>query len=315
MQRQTRDKLLIVTVSALALALLLVTNTACHSFWPGADGAQPAAQPLPTSYTGDTVTHFTQLAADDIEAYDDLIVVDDATVSGDLSAAGVLTVNPAPAAGSGGDLLDITDSFGIADGSDAMVGIDLNLTGANHTGSGNTLYGLDLDLQLSDANCTEAAIDLTDTDWDYGIQSALDQENLLIPSVRYSNVITTSNGALWTIGATEVWYIDRVICNVTTNFDCTGDDCTIEIGLTGGDIDGFLDLDDGELQTTDAEIAGLTAGWQGFGSTDTRGAFFAAGAGVILSNDTIDIKIEDNSDQSDPTAGAATCYLFYTRLQ
>jgi hypothetical protein len=144
---------------------------------------------------------------------------------------------------------------------------------------------------------------------------AIGTENLRLPTIESSTVITSSNGAMWTVGATEVWWIDRVFCNITTNFDCTGDDCTIEIGLTGGDIDGFLDLDDAELQTTDAEIAGLTAGWQGFGSTDTRGAFFAAGGGVILSNDTIDIKIEDNSDQSNPTAGAATCYIVYTRLQ
>ncbi len=140
-------------------------------------------------------------------------------------------------------------------------------------------------------------------------------ENLRLPTIESATIITSTNGALWTVGATEVWYIDRVFCNVTTNFDCTGDDCTIEIGLTGGDIDGFLDLDDAELQTTDAEIAGLTASWQGFGSTDTRGAFFAAGGGVILKNDTIDIKIEDTSATTNPTAGAATCYIVYTRLQ
>jgi hypothetical protein len=144
---------------------------------------------------------------------------------------------------------------------------------------------------------------------------AIGTENLRLPTIESATIITTTDGAIWTVGATEVWWIDRVFCNVTTNFDCTGDDCTIEIGLTGGDIDGFLDLDDGELQTTDAEIAGLTAGWQGFGSTDTRGAFFAAGGGVILANDTIDIKIEDNSASTNPTAGAATCYVVYTRLQ
>ncbi len=95
-------------------------------------------------------------------------------------ATDVFAVKEAPAAGSGGDLVDVTDTFAIANGSDAMVGIDVNITGANHTGSGNTLYGLDLDLTTADANCTEAAIDLTDTDWDYGIQSALNQENLLL---------------------------------------------------------------------------------------------------------------------------------------
>ena len=144
---------------------------------------------------------------------------------------------------------------------------------------------------------------------------AIGVENLRLPTIDSATIITTTNAALWTVGAAEIWWIDRIFCNVTTNFDCTGDDCTIEIGLTGGDIDGFLDLDDAELQAADAEIAGLTAGWQGFGSTDTRGTFFAAGGGVILGNDTIDIVLEDNSASTNPTAGAATCYIVYTRLQ
>ena len=233
----------------------------------------------------------------------------------DSGGTDVIAMQVAEQAAQSWDFIDITDGLPILDGSDTIIGIDMNLTGANHTGSSNVIYGIDLDLTTADAQAEEVAIELTDTDWDTGIKSVLDLEHILLPSVDSATVITTTDGALWTVGATEVWYIDRVFCNVTTNFDCTGDDCTIEIGLTGGDIDGFLDLDDAELQTTDAEIAGLTAGWQGFGSTDTRGAFFAAGGGVILGNDTVDIKIEDNSDQSNPTAGAATCYIVYTRLQ
>jgi hypothetical protein len=233
----------------------------------------------------------------------------------DSGGTDVFAVHVAELAAESWDFVDITDGLPILDGSDTVIGIDMNLTGANHTGSSNYIYGLDLDLTTADAQATEVAIELSDTDWDTGIQSALNLENILLPTVASASVITTTDGALWTVGATEVWYIDRVFCNVTTNFDCTGDDCTIEIGLTGGDIDGFLDLDDAELQTTDAEISGLTAGWQGFGSTDTRGAFFAAGGGVILGNDTVDIKIEDNSASTNPTAGAATCYIVYTRLQ
>jgi hypothetical protein len=192
------------------------------------------------------------------------------------------------------------------------LGEDLDVTGTSELDGGFTVDDTAFIVADTSGNMTTAG---TATFTGAMSGPAIGTENLRLPTIESSTVITSSDGAMWTVGASEVWWIDRVFCNVTTNFDCTGDDCTIEIGLTGGDIDGFLDLDDGELQTTDAEIAGLTAGWQGFGSTDTRGAFFAAGGGVILANDTIDIKIEDNSDQSNPTAGAATCYSFYTRLQ
>jgi len=151
-------------------------------------------------------------------------------------------------------------------------------------------------------------------DVDGVMTNAEDLEHILFPSIMTESIITTTDGAVWTVGASDHWYIDRLFCNVTTNFDCTGDDCTMNFGLSGGDVDGFLDLDDAELQTSDAEVTGLAAGWQGFGSTDTRGAFFAAGGGVVMTNDTIDVVIEDASDNSNPTAGAATCYLVYTRL-
>lgn len=183
--------------------------------------------------------------------------------------------------------LTLTDDLAVAD--DATITDDLAVTGASTFAAG-TFSGI----------VTGPAIGV---------------ENIRLPTIDSATIITSTDGALWTIGASEIWWIDRVFCNVTTNFDCTGDDCTIEIGLTGGDIDGFLDLDDAELQAADAEISGLTAGWQGFGSTDTRGAFFAAGGGVILGNDTIDIVLEDNSGSTDPAAGAATCYIVYTRLQ
>ena len=139
---------------------------------------------------------------------------------------------------------------------------------------------------------------------------AIGTENLRLPTIDSASIITSTDAALWTVGATEVWYIERVFCNVTTNFDCTGDDCTLNIGPSG-DADGLLDLDDAELQAADVEVTGLPAGWQGFGSTDTRGALLAAGSGVILANETITGTVGGTS----PAAGAATCYVVYTRLQ
>lgn len=75
------------------------------------------------------------------------------------------------AAGSGGDMLDLAHTFAAMDGSDTSLGIDLNLTGADATGTGNLLYGLDADLTTADAQVTEKAIDVSDTDWDYAIDT------------------------------------------------------------------------------------------------------------------------------------------------
>lgn len=102
--------------------------------------------------------------------------------------------------------------------------------------------------------------------------------------------------------------------SVTTNFDCDGDDCTLQIG-DDGDVNGLLDLADAELQTTDTEGTGAPAGWQGFMSSDTVGAYLAQGLGfVYLGAQTIDIAIDDTG-ATDPSAGAATVYIVYTRVQ
>jgi hypothetical protein len=241
-----------------------------------------------------------------------------ALVVEDSAGTDVAAFSVAPVAAGSFDLLDLTDTTPILDGSDTVNGIDINLTGANHTGSGNTITGIDIDLTTADAQADEIAIELSDTDWDTGIKGAYGLEHIGLPTIASTAVATDTDGAIWTIGDGEIWYIHTLFCNVTTNFDCTGDDCTIEIG-DGGDIDGLLDLDDAELQTTDTEGTGAGAGWQGFMSTDTVGAYVSNGVGYVYAPsgaaETIDIKIEDNSDQSDPTAGAATCYLVYTRLE
>ena len=83
----------------------------------------------------------------------------------------VAIFNEPAAAGSGGDIWDITATFLAMDGSDTSLGMDINLTGANATGTTNLLYGIDLDLTTADAQVTEKAIDLNDSDWDYAIDA------------------------------------------------------------------------------------------------------------------------------------------------
>jgi hypothetical protein len=217
-----------------------------------------------------------------------------------------------PVAASEGDtnFTNLVTSGDIEVGDDLTVADDIDVSGSVELDGGFTVDDTAFVVADTTGN-TSIAGTLSVTGAVTG--PAIGTENLRLPTIDSASVITSTDGALWTVGATEVWYIHRVFCNVTTNFDCDGDDCTLDIG-DGTDADGFLDLDDGELQTTDAEISGLPTGWQGFGSTDTRGAYLAAGGGVIESNDTIDITVADTGG-TDPTAGAATCYIVYTRLQ
>jgi len=186
--------------------------------------------------------------------------------------------------------------------------------GTYATADGENDLGIEGDLEAN------GALDINGTaTFRAGIVNSLSQENTgSLPSVFSTAIATDTDGALWTIADGEIWLVHQVFCQITTNFDCTGDDCILHIG-DGNDEDGLLDLDDGELQAADTEGTGAAAGWQGFMSTDTRGAYFTYANSFIYAPsgaaETIDIKIEDSSDNSDPTAGAGTCYVHYTRLQ
>jgi hypothetical protein len=241
-------------------------------------------------------THFTNVSAEDLTATDDLTVTDDASIGGaatitdDLAVGGDATVTGAVSA----EQLTTTD--------DATVTDDLGVTGDTTIGG-----GLDVD----------GTSNLDDVDIDGVTNLVTGTEHIGLPSILSTAILSDTDGALWTIGDGEIWIIHNVYCHVTTNFDCDGDDCTLQIG-DGSDPNGLLDLVDAELQTTDVDVANGAAGWQGYGA-DTIGAYLAAGAGFIYNPsgaaETIDVDIEDTSGSTDPSAGAATCYLVYTRVQ
>jgi len=145
-----------------------------------------------------------------------------------------------------------------------------------------------------------------------GYQTAFDTEHLRLPTVSDVAVTYQSSGALWTIGDGEIWIVHSVLIDVGTNFDCTGDNCTLQIG-DGNDTNGLLDLVDAEMQAADTEGTGFAAGWQGQLAA-TKGAYLVDSDFVYApsgSAETIDIAIGG----TDPAAGAATVYLIYTRIQ
>ena len=142
------------------------------------------------------------------------------------------------------------------------------------------------------------------------ITAPIDTNHVGLPSIQ-STVITTDTTNVFTVGATEVWFITALYCNVTTNFDCTGDNCTLIIG-DGNDTNGFLILTDAEMQAADAEITGATAGWKGQHS-DSVGAYLAHASanGFVYTNDGIDADFGGTGVEN----GSMTCYVVYTRIQ
>jgi len=126
---------------------------------------------------------------------------------------------------------------------------------------------------------------------------------------------TASSGGtvtLFTVGASEQWYVRSLLIEVTTNFDATGDDVTLDIG-DGNDADGFCVLVDAELQTADTEGTGFAAGWQ-CQVAATRGVYQDGTGGFMYDGtDTIDAVIAETSGAT-ITAGAATAHIWYTRI-
>lgn len=119
---------------------------------------------------------------------------------------------------------------------------------------------------------------------------------------------------LATIGAGETWIVHGVWLDVTSNFNCTGDDCVMVIG-DGNDADGFCVLADAELQSADTEGTGWSAGWQ-CQVAATRGVYQDGTGGFVYdeaSTETIDAVM--SASGNDFSAGAATAHILYTRIQ
>jgi hypothetical protein len=159
----------------------------------------------------------------DINAGTSLILaVDDTTVA---------TLADPAAAGSGGDIWDLTATFAAMDGSDTSLGIDINITGADHAGTSNILTGIDLDLTTADAQVTEKAIDVSDSTWDMAIDAGV------VPIVstaqtfmddffgdtlldEYTELSGTDPQAVQAIGGNAVQYGEYQITSGDDNTNC-----------------------------------------------------------------------------------------------
>ena len=150
--------------------------------------------------------------------------------------------------------------------------LTVDLAIGNATGGTNAVNAIQIDSITGDAEVTETAINV-DSGFDVGIDVAAGVTNLRVPSVCSNTLANTDTSAktLCTVPDGEVWIIHAVLVNVTTNFDCTGDDCTLQVG-DGNDANGLADLVDAEVQTTNTEVTNGAAGWAGQ-TTGTKGVY------------------------------------------
>ena len=88
----------------------------------------------------------------------------------DNTWTGTQTITKVNAAGGSADVLTLSGTLGIMNGSDTFRGIYLNYTNANHTGVSNVVTGMYVGAITGDADATERGI-LVDQGWDEGIAS------------------------------------------------------------------------------------------------------------------------------------------------
>ena len=202
---------------------------------------------------------------------------------------------------------------------DGAVKIDGGLVyiggGTYATANGDNDLGVAGDLEVDGAIDADGALTVA------GVTSlAVGTEHIGIPSVVTVAITYTAGaggtGTVATITDGEIWFVHAVFVQTTTSFDATGDDATLTVG-DGNDADGFLALADASLQSGFTEDTGFAAGWAGIenGSagaytTDDGGPFVYAPSGA---DETIDWATAAAGD--DLSAGAATIYVYYTRIQ
>jgi hypothetical protein len=198
--------------------------------------------------------------------------------------------------------------------------ITIDLAIGDSSGGTNVVRAIQVDGISADADVSETALNIG-AGWDVGINIPLTMENLgALKTISATNITygagAGGNGTIATISDGEIWFVHSVFVRTTTNFDCAGDDCTLTIG-DDLDVDGFITASDAELQATFTEATGYAAGWYGIenGSggaytLDDGGPFVYAPSGA---DQTIDWVLAAVGD--DFSAGAATLYLIYTRIQ
>lgn len=237
-------------------------------------------------------------------------------IKGDEAAATAITLDANDAAGTG-----VTIAVGSTGGLNIGGGLTNIGAGTFSTANGDNDLGVDGDLEVNGATDLDGALSVAGTiTVSSGLVGSLNTESVMFPTVLSVPITYTAaaggTGTVATVADGEIWIVHRVFVNVTEDFAATGDDATLVIG-DGNDADGFLVLADAELQAADTEGTGFAAGWQGMAAA-TIGAYLDGLNGFIYAPsgaaETIDWAV-DEGDGETLSAGAATIYVVYTRIQ
>ncbi len=255
---------------ALALVLIVALVTACNQPTPtpgpsrgvtNYDALSVAAgtAAAPSFYFGtdsDTGFYWSSANVIGLAAAGSSVATFSASAYAPVGALNLTQVN---AASGSANPLDYTGSLGIMNGSDDFTAIDINITNANHTSTGNTVQAIDIAAITGDAEATETAINVG-SGWDSGLTVA--------SPATFSDAVTFAS----TIASTLV----NAASGSANPFDWTGtlgimngsDDFTLfDVNLTNADHSGsntiqVLDVANitGDAQTTENAIQ-VGTGW------------------------------------------------------
>src|SRR3989344_2428213 len=161
------------------------------------------------------------------------------TSSSSTATGGVISLAVNTAAGQSSDIIDITSTIAAMNGSDTFQGIDINITGANHTSTSNVITGIDLALTTPDADATETAINIgANWDTDINATTALDigidgTNEVTLSSTAFSPATTDSNA----LGTASLFWSDLFLASgavVNFNGDMTITHAADNLTFAGG---------------------------------------------------------------------------------
>jgi len=164
-------------------------------------------------FSGDKTASGVWTFSDSIYAAKLTAAVFDCTVS-TYTVTGSLLQTGVNSAGGSANPYDYTGTLGIMDGSDNFTLFDINMTNADHTSTGNTVYIMDVANITGDAHATENAIQVG-TGWDLGLKVSspveINGSVTLANDGTYDNDVNNtfewnenSDELIWTFGSNTV---------------------------------------------------------------------------------------------------------------
>lgn len=199
-----------------------------------------------------------------------------------LGGALVMDWEDTNAAGAGADLVTISSTLGIMDGSDTVDGLKIALTNANHTGTGNAVNAFEVSAITGDAQATEIAAKLG-AGFDIGIDVAnsivqdayrqsFDAPCLKVELADYTTELVTDAA------------VNQAICEGTPKiftYRLDGAQASPFIVVPGAYLD--LDNDGAENEGVEVILSDLEASTQGWAVVGTSPAMYVKTSITIAS--------------------------------